>query len=215
MYVACCPWTSLLIIRDSKTLTCFLYMSTHNCLINKTKVVIKLLLLTVGCGTTGIPAFKSTAVIIWPPPRHGAVALLLSVTSCPALSPWAVTAACRSQPGALVVSCSCLLMLQVQLQVLACALLVELVNCWYSQKVRPWCVFTQCKLRITWQAVGEAAWVRWCRRRFPEALVLESSLKHHCCHQADWSWQPWLKQRRKQDKTWVQNTRLESRNEII
>lgn len=99
-----------------------------------------MLLLTVICSTTGIPAFKSTAVIIWPP-AHSAVALLFSVTSWPAVSPLAVTAAPGPRQGAEVVSCSCLLLLQVQLEVLACALLhallVEVVNCWYSQKLRP------------------------------------------------------------------------------
>lgn len=170
VYAACCPWNSLLIIRDIKTLTCFLDMPTRNCLINKTKVVREMLLLTVVGGTTGIPAFKSTAVIMWPPP--------MVLLPCCSLSPPALL----SHPGlsqreALVVFCSCLLMLQVQLQLLACALLhdllVKLVNCWCSHKVRPWCEFTQC----TWQAVGEVAWVRWCRSQFP-ALVLEPSLKH-------------------------------------
>lgn len=203
-----CYLLPLLINRDSKTWMWFLDMSTRNCLINKTKLVIKMLLSTAVCGTTGIPAFKSTAAIIWPPPPT------MVLLPCCSLSPPALP--CHpglSQlppgrgEGPWWLSCSCLLTLQVQRQFLACALLhallVELVNCWRSQKVRPWCVFTQCKWRITWQAVGEAALVRWCRSQFPP-LVLELSLKHHCCCQADLSWQPWLRQTRKQDKSWVQ-----------
>lgn len=114
--------------------------------INKPKVIIKMLLLlsfkSAVCGSAGIPVFKSTAVIVLPPTPWwccpAALCRLPALLPCPGLSQPPPS---HWRGAVLQVSCSWLLMLQVQQQFLACALLraplFEPIKYQHSQKVRP------------------------------------------------------------------------------